>query len=161
MQPHRCRRAARTDLPALLELERVFPGDRLSRRNFEHLLNGAHADVWVCTADRRVIGNAVVLYRRGTRSARLYSIVVAPQARGAGVASTLIRAVEASARRRGCERVSLEVRTDNRAALALYQKRGYGVVRRITGFYDDGQDALRLERALAPAGRLSPRLQAA
>ncbi|MFL6622820.1 MAG: GNAT family N-acetyltransferase [Sulfurifustis sp.] len=158
---HRCRLANRTDLPALLELERSFPGDRLSRRSFEHLLNGAHADVWVCAAGERVIADAVVLYRRGTRSARLYSIVVAHEARGSGVASALLRTLEATARRRGCERVSLEVRTDNRAALALYEKRGYRVVRRIAGFYEDGQDALRLERVLGQTVRLSSRREAA
>lgn len=161
MLPHRCRRAAFSDLPALLELERAFPGDRLSRRSFVHLLNGAHADVWVCVAGGRVVADAVVLYRRGAHSARLYSIVVAREARGTGIASALMDTAEAAARKRGCERMSLEVRTDNRSARALYEKRGYREIRRISGFYDDGRDALRLERELAPVGRVSARLRAA
>ncbi len=139
------RRATLRDLDALLALERDFPGDRLSRRGFRHLLTNANAEVYVGVANDRVIGNAVVLYRNGAKCARLYSIVVASSARGCGVATALIRAVEAAARRRGAERVCLEVRTDNAAAIRLYEKLGYRATRRIKRYYDDGQDALRFE----------------
>ena len=43
----------------------------------------------------------MVLYRRGFRSARLYSMIVKPGWRGRGVASALLRAAEESARERG------------------------------------------------------------
>lgn len=145
------RRATLTELPALVALERSFPGDRLSRRSFRHLLTRARAEVWVAVADDRVAANAVVLYRTRTRQARLYSLVVDPALRGRGIAQALLEAAEAAARARGCVRVYLEVRRDNGAALALYAKRGYRPVGRISQFYEDGEDALRLERRLEPA----------
>lgn len=142
-----CRRAALADLDALVQLECEFPGDRLSRRSFRRLLRRASAEIWVCSAGAKVIGNAVVLYRGHGRSARLYSLIVDPAARGHGVASVLVATVETAALRRGCERLRLEVRCDNTAATGLYRKRGYRIAGRVSRFYEDGQDALRLERA--------------
>lgn len=144
------RKAVPTDIGALLALERLFPGDRISRRSFAHFLTRANADVWVYEAGGRVVADAVVLYRAGSSSARLYSIVVDPSARGRGVASELVEAVETGARQRGCRRLALEVRPDNTAAIRLYEKRGYYVRRTLAQFYEDGMDALRLEKSSPP-----------
>lgn len=149
------RRAMLRDLDALLALERDFPSDRLSRRSFRHFLTRGNAEVWVCAADDRVIGNALVLYRAASKTARLYSLVTDAKTRGRGVATTLLETVEAAARRRGVRRLCLEVRPDNVAAIKLYEKFGYRLARRIRGFYEDGQDALRFERALAVPARHS------
>lgn len=145
------RRATLADLPVLVALERDFPGDRLSRRSFRHLLTRARADVWVAVADDCIVGNAVVLYRAHVRQARLYSLVVHPARRGRGIARGLVDAAEAAARLHDCACVHLEVRIDNDPALGLYAKLGYRTVRRIPRFYEDGQDALRLERRLEAA----------
>lgn len=149
------RRAALRDLDQLLALERDFPSDRLSRRSFRHLLTRAKAEVWVCAANGRVIGNAVVLYRAGSKTARLYSLVTDPKTRGRGVATTLLETVEAAARRRRAARLCLEVRPDNAAAIKLYEKFGYRLAQRMEQFYEDGKDALRFERALAVPARHS------
>lgn len=149
------RRATARDLDALVALERDFPGDRISARSFRRFLVADSANVWVCVAGNDVLANAVVLYRRNSASARLYSIVVAPTARGRGIAAALVERAEMAARQRGCERLYLEVRVDNAAALALYQKLGYDVVRTIENFYEDGQNALRLERRLTTPQHLA------
>lgn len=146
------RRAAVTDLPALLELEQLFPGDRLDRRGFRHLLLRAHADLWVAVTDGVLLGSAVVLYRRNAPSARLYSLVVAPSARRRGVARRLVRALERASAKRGVRRIHLEVRCDNAAAIRLYPKLGYRPAGRLPRFYEDGQDALRFERVLPRNG---------
>jgi ribosomal protein S18 acetylase RimI-like enzyme len=86
------------------------------------------------------------------RSARLYSLIVVPASRKRGTATELVERIEAAARRRGYERLSLEVRIGNRAALGLYEKLMYRIVRRLPRFYDDGSDAWRLERALVSGG---------
>lgn len=154
MQTLAYRRGTLRDLDALLALEQDFPSDRLSRRRFRHFLTRGNADIWVCVAGDRVVGNALMLYRAATKTARLYSIVTDPKMRGRGVARTLLQTIEAAARRRGTARVCLEVRTDNVAAIKLYEKFGYRLARRIKRFYEDGQDALRFERALtAPSHR--------
>jgi ribosomal-protein-alanine acetyltransferase len=145
----RVRRARRGDHAALLALERrSFRGDRLSPRQLRRHLDNRRA--WLAVAERNgaVLGDALLLFRAGSAIARLYSIAVAPEARGAGVGARLLRAAEAAARARGCRRLRLEVRADNAAAIALYEARGYRRFGRRPGYYDDGADAWRYQREL-------------
>jgi ribosomal protein S18 acetylase RimI-like enzyme len=149
MPDGRLRRARLGDLPDLLALEAHFPTDRLSRAGFRHLLMHGHADVLVYLRAGQVLGNAVVLYRRGSRRARLYSLVTHPAHRGTGIGRLLLAAAERAACRRGCAEIHLEVRSANRTAIRLYRGREYKVTRRIARFYEDGADALRLGKTLA------------
>lgn len=149
MPEGRVRRARLSDIPELLALEAYFPTDRLSRANLRHLLARGHADVLVYEQARRVLGDVVLLYRRGSRAARLYSLVTHPAHRGHGIGSRLLAAGERAARRRGCDRIHLEVRPGNRPALRLYRTLGYTVTGRRARFYEDGVDAQRLEKQLA------------
>ncbi|MFI8422868.1 GNAT family N-acetyltransferase [Streptomyces sp. NPDC085479] len=55
----------------------------------------------------------------------LRSLWVAPAARGHGLATRLIAAVEEWARRTGAPEIRLAVRTENTPALALYRRLGY------------------------------------
>lgn len=146
MPQPRIRRATPRDLEALVALEAFFPGDRLSRRSFRRLLVSAQADVLVLEAAGRLLGNAIVLYRTELPCARLYSLVVAPNARGRGFGEALTRAAEAAAHRRGCTRLRLEVRADNETALGLYAKSGFISIERLDAYYDDGGAGIRLEK---------------
>ena len=139
------------DLPALLALEAQFPGDRLSARQFRHHLANPRATLRVLAERGALLGYALVLARAGSRRARLYSIAVDRAARGRGLGAVLLRDAERGARRRGHDRLALEVRTDNRAALALYEGAGYRRAAALPGYYDDGQDGLRFEKPLAGA----------
>lgn len=150
------RRASVADIATLVELERTFPTDRLSARSFRHLLRRGHADVWVFDVGGRTLGDAVVLYRRNTRIARLYSLVVAPRARGKGIGSALVVWAERRAARRGCIELQLEVRPDNKAARALYLGRGYADRGTRPAFYEDGGPALRLGKPLRRRQRPAP-----
>jgi ribosomal protein S18 acetylase RimI-like enzyme len=57
--------------------------------------------------------------------AGLYGMWVAPEARGAGVGTALIDAVEAWAREAGYGSIGLGVTTGNEPAIRLYSARGY------------------------------------
>jgi [ribosomal protein S18]-alanine N-acetyltransferase len=152
----RIRRARASDLPRLIAIEdQVFATDRMSARQLRHHLGNPQADVLVALREGTVAGAAVVFFHANHRIARLYSIAVAPEARGAGVGAALLAAAERSARARGRERFRLEVRTENAAAQRLYERRGYRVFGTKAGFYEDGHDAVRYEKALA-RGRVSP-----
>lgn len=144
----RLRRATPEDLDALVELERLFPADRLGRGNFRRLLTRGNADIWVADQGGRLLGDAVVLYRRGLANARLYSLVVAPDARGRGLGGALLDRAEDAARQRGAVSIRLEVRRGNEAALALYRSRGYEQVGVTPDYYEDGEAALRLRKRL-------------
>ncbi|MEJ2028079.1 MAG: GNAT family N-acetyltransferase, partial [Limibacillus sp.] len=79
------------DIDALLALEAgAFPGDRLSRRSFQRLLKRGHALFRVAEQDGRVLGYGLVLLRGRSLLARLYSLAVAEESRGLGIARLLI-----------------------------------------------------------------------
>lgn len=143
------RPATSADLPSLLGLEQQFAGDRLSRASFRRLLRSLSAELWLAEEDGVVLGDAVVLFRRGFKSARLYSLVVDPAARGRGIGAALLEAVSDAARRRGCVSLRLEVREDNHAALTLYRRAGFAETTRIEDYYQDGAPALRMRKRLA------------
>jgi ribosomal protein S18 acetylase RimI-like enzyme/predicted double-glycine peptidase len=142
------RRATLDDLDILLKLEQLFPGDRLEKSNFKYFLSKAKADIWLAEENGVVLGDAVVLYRQGFHSSRLYSIVVSPKARGKGIGAKLLAHCEAAAKERGCITLRLEVREDNDAAINLYRSRGYDLIARTDDYYEDGSTALRMRKRL-------------
>ena len=68
----------------------------------------------------KLVGNLLLLTRHKSKRGRIYSLVVDPAARGLGVARQLVQQAETMARHRRCDELSLEVRSDNQAARALY-----------------------------------------
>lgn len=146
----RVRRAELSDLDDLVALEdATFDSDRMSRAQYRRHLDSDSARVLVASANhRRFLGTAVVLFRKGSRVARLYSLASKPEARGKGVGSSLVEAVERLSRQRGCRELRLEVRPDNVAAIRLYERLGYRRLGRLAGFYEDGTDAWRYAKAL-------------
>lgn len=144
----RPRPARAEDAAAILALEAHFPGDRLSPRAVLRLLRSASARVWVVDGNDGVAGALVLLTRAGSATARIYSLAIAPAARGQGLARALVRQAEAHAAAAGLRALSLEVRQDNAAARALYSALGYAPVRVLPGYYDDGADGLRLRKEL-------------
>jgi [ribosomal protein S18]-alanine N-acetyltransferase len=152
-EPLRLRDATLQDLPALLLLEAGFPGDRLSRRQFRHHLQNANARLRLVEDEAgRVLGYALLLRRAGSAAARLYSLVVDPDARGRGIAGVLLRDAEGVASSAGLGALRLEVRVDNAAALALYRRHGFHDLGVRHGYYEDEGDALCLWKALDVTG---------
>ncbi|MDO9379531.1 MAG: GNAT family N-acetyltransferase [Nocardioidaceae bacterium] len=85
-------------------------------------------------ADLMVVGDVAEVMR----------LAVLPSGRGAGAGRALLRGLLDEARRRGSERVLLEVADDNVAALALYRGEGFVDLSRRRAYYADGRDALVL-----------------
>lgn len=139
------------DLDTLLELERrSFTSDLLSRRQMRHWISATQRSFLICEdrAKRAIAGYALVFYRSNSTHARLYSIVVDKPFRGYGLARQLLARVEADARRRGCRSMRLEVSPKNKPAIGLYEALGYKRFGFYEEFYEDGGDALRLEKRL-------------
>src|SRR5204863_236295 len=89
------RRARRADFDALLEIEaEAFRTDRLTRRKLVHLTTRGNASLLVGETRGRIVGYALVLFRRGTRSARLYGLAVAASERGRGLGARFLAAAE-------------------------------------------------------------------
>lgn len=143
------RRGEIRDAGAMLALEAAFPSDRMSRRSVQRFLNAPTARVLVAeSAAGAMLGDIIGLRRKGSGAMRIYSLVVAPDARGSGLGQQLVKALEALALREACDRVTLEVRADNAAARALYARLGYREIKPLPGYYEDGADGLRLARTL-------------
>ncbi len=148
------RKARPSDAPVLARLEEeIFPSDRMSRRRFAALARRPTARMLVACHGSEVAGYAILLTRRGIRSARLYALAVAPQAAGRGIGKRLLAEVEAAALRRHARRVRLEVRADNGRAIRLYESAGYRLIGERPGYYSDGMSALLYARDLPPAER--------
>jgi [ribosomal protein S18]-alanine N-acetyltransferase len=143
------RSACRADLAALVALEReLFHGDRLSRASLRRFIDSRTARLLVSEAEERVVGYALLLFRSGSRVARLYSIGRKDQALARGVGTRLLEAIEAAARENGAGEIRLEVRSDNKSAIAFYRGSGFRVFDRRPRYYEDGADALRMKKSL-------------
>jgi len=136
------------DLPALLQLEATFPGDRLSPRQLRYHLRRPPR-LLVAEDARGIAGYSLLLRRAGERRARLYSLVVAADRRGAGIGRALLEAAERAAAAAGADGMRLEVRADNVAAIALYRRAGYIETGHRRGYYDDGEAAVCMARDFA------------
>jgi ribosomal protein S18 acetylase RimI-like enzyme len=144
------RRGRRADLAALEALERrAFTHDRIAPRSFARFFTGSTAVLIVADCDGLLCGYALALLRARSRIARLYSIAVDAAHAGQGIGARLLAAAEGAASRAGCKAMRLEVRDNNAPARRLYLKFGYRVVGHRAAYYEDGSDALRLEKPLA------------
>lgn len=80
-------------------------------------------------------------------TAEILTVGVVPAARRAGIARAMIAALVAEAEGRGTTETFLEVRVDNAAALALYDRDGFERVGVRRGYYDGGRvDAVTMRR---------------
>lgn len=149
------REAAPGDIAALMEIEQAsFDSDRLSRRSFRHLLTQGNSVTLIDQQEGRTRGYITLLFRAELPLARIYSIATAPDSLGRGVAAGLLDAAEALALARNCVAMRLEIRRDNAASQQLFMRRGYALFGEHHGYYEDGMDALRLEKSLT--ARLRP-----
>lgn len=137
------------DVAALWALEQqCFETDRLSKRRMRHYATASNAEFIVAREQGEVLGYALLLLRRGTLLTRLYSIAVAPAARGKGVAQALITHLEGRALSRGKHFMRLEVAEHNHAAIRLYGQLGFRQFGVYPGYYSDAANALRMQKSL-------------
>ena len=145
------RTAVLDDLDAITKLEYdFFPEDRVSRRSLRYFLTAPHRPVIAATIDGEIAGYALVALRKGARAARIYSIAVDARFARRGVGFALLQACEKYARLHGRAALTLEVRYDNAAAIALYEKSGFRQFGEHSDYYADGATALRYRKALVP-----------
>ena len=147
----RIRRALPRDLLSLLALEQsCFRHEQLSPRRMRHWLTADNGILLVASAGGELLGYSLTLTRRDSPAARLYSLAIAAHARGQGLARRLLARTERCCRQRGCRTLRLEVARGNRAAIQLYQARGFRQFGIHHAYYQDGQDALRMTKELEP-----------
>ncbi|MEX2536944.1 MAG: N-acetyltransferase [Trueperaceae bacterium] len=144
-----------------MELEESHASDRFTRPQLRYLLSRANGVTLVATEEQVVeqavedgvdygpgrdliLGNIIVLFRRGIDAAHLYSLTVDPAHRNRGIGRLLLVLAEELAVAKGLGRMQLEVRSDNEAAIRLYRASGYSKVGGRPAYYADGCDALTM-----------------
>ena len=146
------RKGVPADLASLAALEETaFTGDRLSRRQLRHWLQAKHGILLLVTDSETgdLAGYILAFTRRNSRIARIYSLAIEPACRGLGLARQLLQQVEQEARTRKLTTLRLEVAENNFAAITLKKQLGYQVFAHITGYYEDGQNAIRMQKEIA------------
>ncbi len=139
------RRAAAADLDAIDRIEHSsFDVDAFPRRVLRYLSSRACGGCFVAERQGRAEGYIALLTKKGWNGVRIYSVAVDAQARGKGVGAAMVKFAAEFAKNAGLEKVSLEVRTDNQAAIGLYEKYGFSITGRLKSYYHDGADGYKM-----------------
>lgn len=101
-------------------------------------------------ADGVLLGYAGLLHNGA--EADVQTVAVAPAARRRGIGALLLRGLLGEAARCGCTSVMLEVRADNAAAIALYERFGFERISVRRGYYPGGVDAWVMRLRPLPRG---------
>lgn len=75
------------------------------------------------------------------KKGHVISIAVLPEYRRRGIGEALMRKAMEAMKNYGATEYYLEVRVSNIPAISLYKKLNYSIVKRIPGYYLDGEDA--------------------
>jgi ribosomal-protein-alanine acetyltransferase len=131
------RPASPSDAPAIVALENLlFGGDAWSSATVAQTLGSRT----VLVADDDGLAGYVVVALAGD-IADLERIGVRPQRQRSGLATALLAAARDAV---PAERMLLEVRADNEAALGFYARAGFVEIDRRRRYYRDGADAIVL-----------------
>ena len=145
-----CHRVGVKRINDLLALEAsCFTSDRSKRRNLRHLLQSPSAYCLGACHRGELVGSMVTLFKSNSRSARIHSLAVSAGVRGQGIGRRMMARAEREARRRGCNRMRLEVRMDNLPAIRLYESLGFADTAALPGYYDDGAHAFVMRKELS------------
>ncbi len=149
----RLRAAQPEDVAAILELEHacfITLDETFNRRQVRYLIGSPRATVTIAENHGRIIGWSVGLVRqhRRSRSGRLYAVAVHPQAQGRLLGRALVEHTLDALVLLGIERIYLEVRGDNEAAIRLYKKLGFAEHRNLPNYYGQGRHARSMRLGL-------------
>ena len=79
---------------------------------------------------------------RWTKKAHLVSIAVLEESRKHGIGETLLlKGMQSMKEDYGAPEFILEVRLSNSAAIAMYKKHSFKIIKTLEGYYRDGEDA--------------------
>jgi ribosomal-protein-alanine N-acetyltransferase len=130
------------DIEAVSALEDALFDDAWTTEMFwNELAQGDSRTYVVAVEGEEIVGYAGLAAMPD--EAYVQTLAVAPSHQRRGLGSTLLTALLDDARRRGLDGVGLEVRVDNAAAIALYERFGFqGIAVRKRYYQPSGTDAL-------------------
>lgn len=130
------------DLPAVIEIEKaLFPIDAWTDALFlaELAEVSISRDVSVAILDSELVGYAS--FRYVGKQGDVNTVAVASGQQGKGIGTALMDWLESQAALRNVREIFLEVRSDNEAAIKMYDARGYERIDIRRNYYGNTIDA--------------------
>jgi len=137
------------DIPVLVSLDKeLFPYSPWSSGQYREEIS-APTRLFVVALDEglSVIGYAGV-FAPGGAEADILTVGVIPQHRSQGIARALMARITKWALDQGSIAMMLEVKTDNSAAISLYESLGYSKLNIRKDYFGSGLDALVMRKEL-------------
>ena len=139
-----------SDLARVLEIEvDLFPVDAWSEDLFlgELAEVSISRDVSVATLDSEIVGYAS--FRYVGKQGDMNTVAVASNQQGKGIGTALMDWLESQAALRNVREIFLEVRSDNEAAIKMYDARGYERIDIRRNYYGNTIDANIMRKRVA------------
>jgi ribosomal-protein-alanine N-acetyltransferase len=126
------------DLDAVVAIEKASMPSPWSKELFEEELKRDLARYFVAEIDGEVAG--YMGYWEAPQEAHIINLAVGPKFRQKGLGAKMLDHCLEFARKKGARLATLEVRTSNEAAQALYAKCGFRTVAIRKKYYSDNQE---------------------
>lgn len=138
------------DVPVLVGIERdIYPESPWSAAQFKEELSGVPKTrkYIVAQNENQLVGYAGIALAGDV--ADIHTLTVLPEFRRKGIATHMLKELEAWAKEKGIESFMLEMREGNNEAQPLYEKHGYQVISRRDNYYAPGIHALIMRKESA------------
>jgi ribosomal-protein-alanine N-acetyltransferase len=147
--PAMIRPATAADVSAIGQIETLsfaHPGERFAEKKLRYLVRSPRVVTIVAERETTIVGWAAGhVWTRGREPwGRVYAIAVHPEARGMRLGPRLMEYMIGVLRQRGAGAIFLEARTDNHAAIRLYERLGFTPCATLEHYYAQGMPAVRM-----------------
>jgi ribosomal-protein-alanine N-acetyltransferase len=136
------------DLPVFVSLDKeLFPYSPWSSSQYKEEFSSPTRHFVVALDDQQSIVGYAGVFAPGAAEADVLTVGVVPEHRGQGIAKALMALITDWAKAQGSTAMMLEVKTDNSAAICLYESLGYTKLNVRKDYFGQGLDAqvMRLE----------------
>ena len=132
-----------SDLPRVYELACTSLSENYNPTLFIDLYSYWPEGFVVMAHEGQIVGFVFGILLSRTE-ARILMLAVDHRFRGRGLGSVLYREFHRQCALKGVRSVTLEVRVSNQAAIRFYERMGFQLTGRVSGYYTNGEDAFRM-----------------
>jgi len=138
------------DIPVLVSLDKeLFPYSPWSAGQYREEISAPTRRFIVALDEGQNIVGYAGVFAPGGAEADILTVGVIAQHRGQGIARELMAGITKWAIAQGSIAMMLEVKTDNAAAISLYESLGYSKLNIRKDYFGSGLDALVMRKELA------------
>ena len=134
------------DIPTIAKMERRCFHDAWTEEMLSDTLRYPIYNCFLAEEGGQVCGYCCLIVV--CEDAEVGNIAVDTPFRGKGIGKALMETMHQRAKEKGATQSFLEVRVSNASAIALYKKFGYESYGIRARYYEDGEDAMVMKRAL-------------